>query len=121
MSKITIHPQGDNALVITTFNSTDPDATNTQTLVGDQEYYVEISDDSGEALIVHAKYEDAVWRMSVGTDAERGRFGYPSWSVSFGERPGYEGDPAVVIFDFVRLRAAVIPSLSTIGGRVGRS
>ncbi|MBM4575560.1 hypothetical protein GS415_03945 [Rhodococcus hoagii] len=50
----------------------------------------------GDSLIVSAAFgvpgARADWTLSVeNTDT------YPSWPIRFTERPGYEGDPAIVI------------------------
>lgn len=56
------------------------------------EFVVESPD--GSALSVFADFGSREWEISV--SAFSGGT-YPAWPIQFMERPGYEGDPAVVI------------------------
>lgn len=61
---------------------------------------VKFKDDSGKSLVIKATYGEtqySEWSLSIGNDAEVGSLGYPGWAIRFGERPDYEGDPAIFI------------------------
>lgn len=79
--------------------------------IDDEDGFIGVLEDSeGRGLVIRASFDPRVpfahngWVISVGNTLDA-----PDWAVSFGERPDYEGDPAILIEvpDDVTLRVLV--------------
>jgi len=55
-----------------------------------------LTDPDGESLVIRVEYSKpgarAEWTIAVENTES-----YPGWPIRFTERPGYEGDPALVV------------------------
>lgn len=56
----------------------------------------QLTSPDGESLIIRAEFGAPAaatdWKLSIENTAT-----YPAWPIRFGERPGCEGDPAIII------------------------